>query len=274
MRFFRENNVVEIEFSEELVEDGIEIQTNPKTGLFDLEKVVTVDGLSYTIRLYNAADMEPGQAMLDFGVSDSIGNPVTNKGLEAFGQLVDHMQSVFQKAKEKCGASSILIYAAKTGYSLEADSKLLQTITGQTETLNGFAYVNSEMGIEYSAEDGILTVVEKGVLGRKKISKVPISVSLFNDLNFVHQIHDPTLKERLLQFLGVANDNKEKEVQRLKLYYFYLKKRFPEYSYNVEEKKVEGKREIVFEKDETGEYFIEVRTEGKKIQDRTYSAGY
>jgi hypothetical protein len=258
-----------------VIHDSVEIadgelckESNVKNGEFDYFKYITVDGVRYVLYLQHSAENAEGEVAIHFALANSLGNPVTNAGLEVFGKIATEIEKMYQEVSKEQQISQFKILASKDSHSVLDEQRVRKLSRSDLLGLEGFRFVDTEFGVDVEIRGQMVSVVCDGIT-RKPVALRP---QLIDDLQAISlNIDIELLATELLHYLnrGEKGDKvqSEKETQRLKLYQFYFQKRYPQFTFNSNITIGEdGKRNVEFEKDEEGRPFLLVFTNDKNVE--------
>jgi hypothetical protein len=263
MRLFRPNleEVVIGDKYQEMV-DGVLSKDISSVGAYEYEKTFSINGVRYFITFeHNQANHE-NEFSLHFGLTGISGNPITNAGLEVFGKIVDEMADAYEEILKQEPVDHILISASWDGYSKDEIERVKEIVAKDPSKLNGLEIEqNGYQAFSIKFENGSAIIKSKGQLGVPFIDTIPVSLSLVDDIKHIAKIDVTEYIPDMLNYIkGTLNENK-KQMQRLKLYQFYLRKRYPQFTFNSKEVVNEsGKKELEFERDEHGQPYLLVTT--------------
>ena len=269
-RFFRPKlEQIEIEDKYKNVVEGVltkDIASSSEA--YGYEKVFTLNNTRYFVEFTHSTASGNNELSLHFGLTDVDGNPVTNAGLSTFGKIVDEMSDMYEEILKQQPVDRILISASSDGFSKDELSRAKEIISQDPSKLQGLELEGySHGGKKFSVEfrDGIATVKTVGKLGISFTDKIKITSSVFNDIRHVAKVDLTDFLPDILNYVkGVFIEDK-KQTQRLKLYQFYLHKRYPQFTFNSKEVVQEnGNKELMFEKDEHGSPYLLVTTHNNK----------
>jgi hypothetical protein len=264
MKLFRPKfEEVEIEDKYKQMVDGILTKDiSPSGEAYEYIKTFTLNGVRYFIEFTHTTAHGNNELSIHFGLTGIDGNPLTNAGLETFGNIVDEMADAYEEILKQEPVDRILLNASWDGYSKDDIGKVKEIIVEDPSKLNGFE-IKQEGYDSFSVkfENGIAIVRTKGKLGAPFVDKIPVTLSLLDDIKHIAKIDITDHIPDILNYIkGGMTDNK-KQIQRLKLYQFYLHKRYPQFTFNSKEVISDsGKKELEFEKDEDDQPYLVVTT--------------
>ncbi len=172
------------------------------------------------------------------------------------------MTNTYEEILKQEPVDHILITASWDGYSKDDIEKVRETIAEDPRKLNGFEIIQ-EGYQPYSIkfEDGVAIVKTKGKLKVPFTDRIPVTASLLEDLKHITKVDIADFIPDILNYVKGAMTENKKQVQRLKLYQFYLHKRYPQFTFNSKEIVLpSGKKDIEFEKYEDGHPYLLVTT--------------
>lgn len=264
MKLFRPKfEEIETEDKHKEINDGVLTKdVSPSGEAYEYVKTFTLNGTRYFIEFAHSTAYRNNELSIHFGLTGIDGNPITNAGLETFGKIVDEMANAYEEILKQEPVDSILLTASWDGYSKDDIGKVKEIIAEDPNKLNGLE-IEQEGYRSFSIkfEDGVAVVKTKGKMGVPFTDKIPVTSSLVDDIKHIAKIDTTDFIPDMLNYIkGAMSDNK-KQIQRLKLYQFYLHKRYPQFTFNSKEMVGDGgKKELDFEKDEDGQPYLVVTT--------------
>ena len=245
------------------IADGVLVKdVSPSGEAYEYVKTFTVNETRYFIEFVHSTAHGNNELSIHFGLTGVNGNPVTNAGLEVFGKIVDEMANAYEEILKQEPVDHILLTASWDGYSKDDIGKVKEIIAEDPSKLNGLEIEqNGYNSFSIKFENGIAYVKSKGKLGVPFTDKIPVTLSLMDDIKHIAKIDITDFLPDILTYIKGAMDDNKKQVQRLKLYQFYLHKRYPKFTFNTKETVNDsGKKELEFEKDEDGQPYLVVTT--------------
>lgn len=239
-----------------------EVVAEFSSDIFEYNKFITIGDHRYEIVFQYDPDRK--QAEIHFGLSQVDYVPITNAGLETFGKIADEISKFYEEVKKENPIETLLLHASNSAQTKDAIENFAATIEENKDKLNGLTLVDEDTGVTVEMNNGNAIVKTKNRFGLTSKTKIPISHSLLEDIKYIAKVDMSQFIPEIIEYIknpeSFGDDNK-KQIQRLKLYQFYLKKRFPKFTFNsrviVDN---EGKKDLEFEKDEYGEPFLLVTT--------------
>ncbi len=246
------------------VADGVLTKEVTQSGeSYEYVKTFTIGEIKYFLTFSsNPTTDNKKEFSLAFGLQDVDGNPITNAGLETFGKIVDQMASSYEEILKEESVDRILITASWDGYSKDDLGKIKETIAEDPNQLNGLEIVQEGyQAYSIKFENGVAIIKMKGKLGIPFTDRIPVTASLMDDIKHITKIDIKDHVPDMLNYINGSMVENKKQIQRLKLYQFYLHKRYPKFTFNSREVVNEqGKKELEFEKLEGDEPYLLVTT--------------
>lgn len=172
------------------------------------------------------------------------------------------MATMYEEILKQEPIDRILLTASWDGYSKDDIGKVKEIIAEDPRKLNGIEIEqDGYKSFSMKFEDGVVIIKTKGKFGVPFTDKIPVTLSLIDDIKHIAKIDVSDYLPDMLDYIKGAMGQNKKEIQRLKLYQFYLHKRYPAFTFNSKEViRDSGKRELEFEKDEDGRSYLIVTT--------------
>lgn len=235
---------------------------SPSGGTYLYEKYITIDEVRYFIEIIHQNMSEDGEFEIHFGLTDTETSPITNAGLEVFGKLADEMSKMYEEIRKENSIKQFKIHASPDNHKKEDTlESISNTISGHPEKLNGLTVELLGDGIKTTLEikNNLAIIKTKKRLGLTSKSEIPVTKSLFDDIKHIAKVDPSFFLPDIFNYIKdpELKDVDKKQVQRLKLYLYYFKKRYPEFIFNSKTN-IDG--ELEFEKDEYGEPYLLVTT--------------
>lgn len=243
------------------IADGI-IRKRDFPGCYEYEKCVTINGIRYFIT-FDHFDYEVEEELsIHFGLTETETNPITNAGLEVFGKIADEIALMYEEIIKKEKIKQIKIHAAIDSHSKNDLEKVNEIIAENPSKLEGHTLTDENQGAVIEIKNGFAYVKFKNRLGLESETKIAVTPTLLNDIKHMTKVDISEFLPYILNVIKYKDNTiqNKKQVQRLKLYQFYLKKRFPQFTFNSKTVVKDGKPEIEFEKDENDEPYLLVAT--------------
>lgn len=265
MKLFRprlEETKIEDRHSE-MVDGVLNKDVSPSGEAYEYEKTFSINGVRYFITFeHNPADHNKNEFSLHFGLTGIDGNPITNAGLEVFGKIVDEMASAYEEILKQEPVDHILINASWDGYSKDDIERVKEVVAKDPSKLNGLEIEqDGHQAFSIKFENGMAVIKSKGKLGIPFTDTIPVSLSLVDDIKHIAKIDITEYIPDMLNYIKGALTENKKQVQRLKLYQFYLHKRYPRFTFNSKEVvNGDGKKELEFERNEHDQPYLLVTT--------------
>jgi len=254
---------VEIEDKDKEIVDGVLTKNvSPSGEAYEYVKTFNVNRERYFIEFAHSTAHGNNELSIHFGLAGIDGNPITNAGLEVFGKVVDEMANAYEEILKQEPVDRILLTASWDGYSKDDIGKVKEIIAEDPSKLSGLEIKQggySSFSIKF--EDGVALIKTKNKLGVPFTDKIPVTLSLVDDIKHIAKIDVTDYIPDMLNYIKGAMTGNKKQTQRLKLYQFYLHKRYPQFTFNSKEFVSDsGKKELEFEKDEYGQPYLVVTT--------------
>lgn len=218
----------------ENVKDGVMTKKTFEGGGYNYEKCTTINGIRYWILFVNSNPFADGELEVHFGLTDTETNPITNAGLKVFGKLADEMTTMYEEIAKENTVKKFDIYASPDNHTKDTAERILQIIEESPEKLNGLNLIDEETKTEVSIRNNIATVKTKNKFGISSSVNIDVSKSVLNDLKHVTKVNMTHFLPDILSYIQDPQEvgTNKKQEQRLKLYEFYIKKRFPSFTIN------------------------------------------
>ncbi len=253
--------------NEEFTDGVLNKDVSPSGNTREYIKTFRLEDTRYFVEFVHEPENAENEFSLHFGIVGIDGNPITNAGLETFGRIVDEMASMYEEIRKEEQVDQIMINASADGYSKEDIGRVKELIANNPSKLDGLVIEQSGyLQFKMTFKDGVATIKTKGKLGVPFTDAIPVTASFLEDVKHVAKINITEYIPVMLNYVQGFYEENKKEHQRLKLYQFYFKKRYPNFTFNSKEViRENGKKDLEFEKDEDGQPFLLVRTNNKVL---------
>lgn len=230
-----------------------------------IKKFTLNESKYYIVFEHCESEHEKNQFSVHFGLVGVEGNPVTNAGLPVFGKIVDEMSAIYEEICTIEQVDSIRINASPDVYSKDELEKVKEIIAEDSHKLDGLTIAADGYDtFSVTFNQGVAVITTKGKLGASFTDTIPLALSFFDDIKHIAKIDMTEYVTDMLNYMKGGMEDNKKQIQRLKLYQFYLHKRYPQFTFNSKEIVTEnGKKELVFKKDEHDEPFLLVATHNR-----------
>ena len=260
-------------FSDKHTPADILHQEEFEDGGYEYTKKITLDGRSYTINFEHEPKQGEGEVSIHFGLNDHMNeNPITNAGLKTFGKIADEISSVYEEIIKTREIKKLRVFASPNTFSEDDLGKVKEIIARDPSKLDKIAFVDQFKDFEVTFKDGFVEVVTD-IFGKKEnpppLHKIAITPSVIDDVKHIAGVDISDFIPEILNQMNGPEKEIRKQKQRLKLYQFYLQKRYPQFTFNSREIiNSEGKKELDFEKDEDDQPYILVNTNRENIVEK------
>lgn len=242
------------------IEDGTLRRDISTEGKYEYEKRVTISGVRYWVMFDHYENDEDGEASIHFGLVGVDAYPVTNAGLEVFGKIADVIGDMYDEVSKEQNIKKIKIYASIDTHSKDDVERINEIIGENPQKLNGIHLKDELGGVTLEINGGVAIIKMKSKFRLTVTKRIPVSGTLLSDIKHITNLDISFAFQDILNYIKDPSEllGNKKQNQRLKLYMYYLQKRYPQLTFNsnVVVNSL-GKKEIQFEKDEDGEpYFV------------------
>lgn len=248
----------------ENIPDNVLREEEFENGEYLYTKKITLGENRYFIIFEHTSKQEEGDVSLHFGLDNVDGNPITNAGLDTFGRIADEMSSAYEEITKSRKIKHIRIFASPDTFQKEDLAKVKEMIAKDPSKLDKMIFIDEPDDFEVEFKNGIAKVTTN-INGKSKNPPtpymLPITPSIVDDIKHIANVDmSKYIPDIINQVNGREMENK-KQKQRLKLYQFYLQRRYPQFTFNSKESMNEtGKKDLEFEKDEDGQPYLLVTT--------------
>jgi hypothetical protein len=242
----KEKVPIPLRIGEETADNILTKSTSPNGEAYTYGKYITIDDTRYFIEFAHSKNQHAHELSIHFGLAGIHGSPVTNAGLEVFGKIADELSKSFEEISAQEKVERLLIKSSRDSYSKSEAERAAEIIAEDPKKLDGFML--SVSSFELVVNDGVAIIHTHGRFGVTLTDSIPVSVSFIEDIKRITKVDISDHIPEILNYLRANLDVNEKQIQRLKLYQFYLHKRYPQFTFNSKVKVDEnGKRKLEFE---------------------------
>jgi hypothetical protein len=231
------------------VKDGVIVKNTFEGGGYNYQKCITINGIRYWIAFESSEPFVEGELEVHFGLTDTETNPITNAGLEVFGKIADEMTTMYEEIAKENVVKKFDVYASPDKYTKETFERIFQILEESPEKLNGLDLVDEETKTVVSVQNNVATVKTKNRFGISSTVNIDVNKNFLDELKYTGKVDVKYFLPELLNYIQDPQDvgNNKKQEQRLKLYKFYIKKRFPSFIINhkIQEEMQEPYLEVI-----------------------------
>ena len=209
-------------------------------GLKNYTMFTTINGFRYQIFFSESPHKRvlsrSNTMQIHFQIAGTETSPITNAGLETFGKLADKISEMYEEIRRQENIQHLHIYASKEGHSPEMVETLKQTIRDNPYALDGFFYERTSPTYTLHINNAEATLTHKGMFGYPVRSYFPVNDQLLIDLKYTAKITPGEVVAPMAHYIATHTVSAETlsshklEEQRLKLYRYYFRNRYPEFS--------------------------------------------
>lgn len=244
--------------------DNVLLEEEFENGEYRYAKKFTVGENRYFIIFEHTSKQEDGDISLHFGLDNTAGNPITNAGLEVFGKIADEMSLTYEEIIKSRKINHIHIFASADTFEKEDLVRIKEIIAKDPSKLDKITFIDVPDDFEVEFKDGVAIVVTD-IYGKSDNPPppytIPITASVVDDIKHIAKVDISKYIPDIINQINGGELESKKQNQRLKLYQFYLQRRYPQFTFNSKETVGEnGKRELEFEMNENGEPYLLVTT--------------